>query len=411
LPTDAPALRIRPKQSLGQNFLRDEAVAAAIVRSFAAAVRACRPAGDDGEDGGGVHVVELGAGTGALTRRLVDLFPAMTAVEIDGRAVAALRAGLPGLRVVQADVLALDWAASVASLAATPAGGGVRRPLAVVGNLPYNIVSQILLSLLETRADVVATATVMVQKEVADRLVAPPRCKAYGILSVVAQLYAAPTVLFGVPPSAFYPVPDVQSAMVRLDVRAEPVGVAGVVHDRSAVRRVVRAAFQQRRKTLRNSLKGLTGGAPLGERWASRRPEELSPPEFVELAAELYGEGGVAVAAAAAAAAAPPAEDGAAAATVVATAPRGSARRRKRQAPVREPAGAADGDGGGDEGSAGGDGGAGEPSAVARVWRPVKGRPVDLWAPGVDRPADAEEEDKDGAIARDATAAARRRAA
>eukprot|EP00168_Porphyra_purpurea_P016453 TRINITY_DN5329_c0_g1_i1.p3 TRINITY_DN5329_c0_g1~~TRINITY_DN5329_c0_g1_i1.p3 ORF type:complete len:221 (-),score=45.89 TRINITY_DN5329_c0_g1_i1:343-1005(-) len=127
----------------------------------------------------------------------------MTAVGIDGRAVGALRVGLPGLHAVQADVLALDWAASVASLAATPAAGGVRRPLAVVGNLPNNIVAQILLSLLETPAGVVATTTVMVQTEVADRLVAPPRCKAYGILSVVAQLYASPTILFGVPPTAF----------------------------------------------------------------------------------------------------------------------------------------------------------------------------------------------------------------
>lgn len=388
------------------------------MRAFVAAVREVAPAGANEDASSGVHVVEVGAGTGALTRRLVDPFPRMTAVEIDSRAVAALRAALPGLRVVQADVLALDWASSVASLAASTAadrdvdGGAGGRPLAVVGNLPYNIVSQILLALLETPADVVATAVVMVQKEVADRLVAPPRCKAYGILSVVAQLYAEPTILFEVPPTAFYPVPDVQSAMVRLDVRPVPGGVAGVVHDRPAVRRVVRAAFQQRRKTLRNSLKGLTGGAPLGDRWASRRPEELTPPEFVELAAEVYGEGGVAAAAMAdqttAAAAAPPSPA------------RGNSRQRRRQSPEAEAAAVGavgdDSDGvGGDDGSGrgGGDGGSGSdgPVAASRVWRPVKGRPVDLWAPGVDHPAPADKEDKDGAIARDATAASRQPAA
>ncbi|GAB0488928.1 hypothetical protein MMPV_000141 [Pyropia vietnamensis] len=415
LPTAAPVVRIRPKQSLGQNFLRDEVVAAKIVRSFVSAVREVAPPGDDEDVTAGVHVVEVGAGTGSLTRRLVDPFPRMTAVEIDGRAVAALRLALPGLRVVQADVLALDWVSSSASLAATTTTNKTppatdkddaavgRRPLAVVGNLPYNIVSQILLALLETPADVVATAVVMVQKEVAERLVARPRCKAYGILSVVAQLYAVPTILFEVPPSAFYPVPDVQSAMVRLDMRNVPDGVDGVVHNRPAVRRVVRAAFQQRRKTLRNSLKGLTGGAPLGDRWASRRPEELTPSEFVELAAELYGEGGVAAAAMANQATAT------AAATAAPSPGRGISRRQRR---LRTMPLTAIADGALDEANADGDGNGGHgesvsPAAPARVWRAVKGRPVDLWAPGVDHPAPADAEDKDGAIARDATAAAR----
>ena len=274
---------LQPKKSLGQNFLRDPNT----IRKIVAAVQAPR----------GGAVVEIGPGTGALTGALLERFPDLTAVEVDARAVAYLRQTHPALDVRQADVLEVDWAA----LAAEKGG-----PLYVVGNLPYYITSQILFSLVDARA-AVREAVVMMQLEVAERLVAVPRTKAYGILSVQLQLFARPELLFRVSRNVFFPRPDVTSAVVRLvfedheafedhevfedheafdqhrgfDEREEMQ--AGV--DPSLLRAVVRTAFNQRRKTLHNSLSAWTRdrGIELPEAWASRRAEELDPPAFVAL--------------------------------------------------------------------------------------------------------------------------------
>jgi 16S rRNA A1518/A1519 N6-dimethyltransferase RsmA/KsgA/DIM1 with predicted DNA glycosylase/AP lyase activity len=200
--------------------------------------------------------------------------------------------------VLESDVLQVDYRA-VAILR-----GG---PLVVVGNLPYYITSQILFSFVDC-APVVRRAVVTMQWEVAQRLVAKPRTPDYGILSVVFQLYAKPTVAFKIPPTVFYPQPKVDSALCVIDFwpTREPFPCAA-----ADLRRVITAAFQQRRKMLRQSLKPLlkeaaearqaAGGLAetasgegaaallLPEEWGVRRPEELKPEEFLELTLLVFG--------------------------------------------------------------------------------------------------------------------------
>ena len=198
--------------------------------------------------------------------------------------MALLRERFPHLDVRHRDVLDVDWAAL-----AEEKGGGLH----VIGNLPYYITSPILFSLLDAQLGQgrtsVREAVVMMQLEVAERLVAAPRTKAYGILSVVFQLYAAPELLFRVSPNVFYPKPDVTSAVVRLAFGERDVRTS--VAEAGLLREIVRAAFNQRRKTLRNSLSRWTKGEGLAlpPGWERRRAEELTPAEFVELTRHLEG--------------------------------------------------------------------------------------------------------------------------
>lgn len=253
----------KPKQSLGQNFLHDPNMVRKIVDALQAPPEA--------------HVVEVGAGTGALTEMLAERYDTFTAIEIDERAVEVLRRKLPELDVREQDVLELDWAALA---------GEKRGPLYVISNMPYYLTSQLLFALVEAR-DYVAEAVLTMQKAVAERLVAEPRTKAYGILSVITQLYAAPELLFTVSPHVFYPQPDVASAVVRLCFDRPLEETASVDYD--WIRAVVRAAFNQRRKMLRNSLHMWTKdrGIPLPNDWGRRRAEALTPEDFVELARYL----------------------------------------------------------------------------------------------------------------------------
>lgn len=255
---------ILPKKSLGQNFLRDPNT----IRKIADAVQAPP----------GAPVVEIGPGTGAMTAELLARYPSLVAIEVDARAVAHLEGALPALDVRQQDVLTTDWAALSAEL------GG---PLYVIGNLPYYITSPILFALVEARA-AIREAVVMMQLEVAERLVAAPRTKAYGILSVVFQRYADVKLLFRVPPTVFYPQPEVTSAVVRLAFRADAAPPSPA---EDHFRAVVRAAFNQRRKTLHNSLSAWTRGRgrALPEDLAKRRAEELTPDQFFMLSEYLRG--------------------------------------------------------------------------------------------------------------------------
>ncbi len=233
----------------------------------------------------GRQVVELGPGPGALTRVLHRRYPEMLCVEIDPRAVALLNAAMPELTVVLSDVLQVDWTA-LAELR-----GG---PLSVIGNLPYHITSQILFGLLDSHR-AVRQAVVTMQLEVAQRLIAAPRCKDYGILSVLFQLYTRPRINFKLPPTVFYPQPKVTSALVTLDFLQEaPEGGGGPLLgvEPADLKQLLSLSFQQRRKMLRQSLKGLLaqrGLPPLSDEWATRRPEELEPHEFVELTRLLFG--------------------------------------------------------------------------------------------------------------------------
>lgn len=256
---------LKPIKRLGQNFLRDPNTIRRIVESL--------------EAGPNDAVVEIGPGTGALTHLLAERYPRFVAIEVDERATQLLKDEIPGLDIRHQDVLDVDWQALAKELGADR--------LHVIGNLPYYITSQILFGLLDA-APIIAEAVVMMQYEVADRLVASPRTKSYGILSVAVQLAAEPEILFPVSRNVFYPKPDVRSAMVRLRFPEMP---SFHVHDPDFLRTLIRTAFNQRRKTLRNSLSRiLTDSMPsLPEDIARCRAEELSPGEFLDLADYLHG--------------------------------------------------------------------------------------------------------------------------
>lgn len=247
----------RKKKSLGQHFLRDSNMIRKIVSSLPAA--------------GGDQVVEIGPGDGALTGVLLERFPDMTAVEIDQVMVAHLKKTLPDLHVLQQDILKTDW----------PALAKAGKPIHVVGNLPYYITSQILFALLENRSEL-ETATLMMQKEVAERIVAETRTKAYGILSVQTQLMATPSILFDVPPNVFSPPPNVMSSVLQLQFDKGTLTCSD-----AHLKTVVRTAFNQRRKKLSNSLKPLGADLPSDEFNFNLRAEALEPAMYEKLTARL----------------------------------------------------------------------------------------------------------------------------
>jgi 16S rRNA (adenine1518-N6/adenine1519-N6)-dimethyltransferase len=256
------------RHALGQHFLRDAAIARAIVDLVA-------PAASD-------LIVEIGPGAGALTGLLAKRAGRVVALEIDRALGTALRARLPTVEVLDADARTWDYAGLAA-----PAGGRVL----IVGNLPYSVGKPILAALVEARTAIDEMA-LMLQREVAERVAAPPGGKAYGSLSVFVQLHCDVRVALRVPPGAFRPPPKVDSAVLHLRVLRQPrVPLA----DARRFERVVRAAFAQRRKTLANAL-GAGLGLPLDlvRRAAAaagvdptRRAETLTLPEFAELTARL----------------------------------------------------------------------------------------------------------------------------
>jgi 16S rRNA (adenine1518-N6/adenine1519-N6)-dimethyltransferase len=213
----------RPRRRFGQHFLESDAILDAMADRLAF--------GRDDD------VVEIGPGEGALTRRLLELSARVTAVEIDRDLVASLRRRFPTLRVVEGDVLRVDL------------GALTSQSPRLVGNLPYNISTPLLLKLLED-FDRMRDAHFLLQKEVVDRLAAVPATKDWGRLSVLAQYAAVIEPLFDVGPEHFRPPPKVMSTFVRITPRRERADLKS----RAALVGVLRSAFQQRRKTLRNAL-------------------------------------------------------------------------------------------------------------------------------------------------------------
>ncbi|MBN1978702.1 MAG: 16S rRNA (adenine(1518)-N(6)/adenine(1519)-N(6))-dimethyltransferase RsmA [Anaerolineae bacterium] len=232
-PLDAHALLkqydLRPSKGLGQNFLVNP-------NALASIVAAAELTPDD-------TVLEIGAGLGTLTERLAQAAGHVVAVELDERLMGVLHDTLSGssnVEIVQGDILELDPASLVAPAA----------QYAVVANLPYYITSAVLRHLLEARARP-RRMVVTVQREVAERIVAQPG--EMSMLSVSVQFYGRPHVLFRIKPGSFYPSPDVESAVVRVDTHDTP---PVDVEDVDAFFRVVKAGFAQRRKQLRNTLAG-----------------------------------------------------------------------------------------------------------------------------------------------------------
>lgn len=233
--------------------------------------------------------VEIGPGRGAITRPLASRAARLLAIEVDRDLARALTAeAIPALTVVERDVLAVDMGTVIAEwLGKAP---GPTHPVRIVGNLPYNISSPILFRILAFAAATrgVTDATLMLQKEVADRLLASPGSKEYGVLSILAGLHADMTRLLALPPGAFRPPPKVSSAVLRLAFRPPSVDLVSEV----IFTRMVRAMFTQRRKTLNNALKGFaemfTTSASEALTRAGidgrRRPETLQLVELARLA-------------------------------------------------------------------------------------------------------------------------------
>jgi 16S rRNA (adenine1518-N6/adenine1519-N6)-dimethyltransferase len=261
--------QLRPKKSLGQHFLKDPYYLEKITDS-------ARIGPDD-------QVLEIGPGLGHLTRELAAKAKRVIAIEFDKRLIPSLRqefSDTAKIEIVHADALEYQYD----TLPGT---------WKVVANLPYYISSPIVRKLLQFR-DKFTTLSLMLQKEVAERIASPPGGKEYGFLSVLVQFYTEPKIEFMVPANAFTPAPEVDSAVITLTVRKNsPLQVK----DEGFLMRVVKAAFSQRRKTLRNALKQLdvpresmekvfaATGIDLG-----RRAETLSIDDFGALADFLYGQ-------------------------------------------------------------------------------------------------------------------------
>jgi 16S rRNA (adenine1518-N6/adenine1519-N6)-dimethyltransferase len=247
------------RKRFGQHFLADQGVIGGIVRAI--------------EPRPGDALVEIGPGLGAMTQPLLERTGALTVIELDRDLAARLRAGgRPGLSVIEADVLDVDFAALAAQ-----AG----RPLRVVGNLPYNISSPILFHLLPV-AHAVLDQHFMLQKEVVVRMAAAPGGRDYGRLSVMLQWRYAIESVLEVPPQAFEPPPRVDSAVVRMVPK--PAGAVAEI-DASRLGALVAAAFSQRRKLLRHSLgPWIDRHAPGAPFDLQRRAEEVPVAEYVALA-------------------------------------------------------------------------------------------------------------------------------
>ena len=255
----------------GQHFLHDKNLLAAIVSSADLTP--------------GEQVVEVGVGTGKLTRAILDAGATVTGVEIDRSLAEQLEEEFAGepFRLVRGDILKVPWERIL------PENGRI----VLMGNLPYAVSTQIIFKVLE-KPERVARAVFLVQWEVGRRLAGGHGSKEYGILSVACQMHGKPVVLRKVPPSVFLPPPKVDSALVRWDVSPEPVYE---LEDRQFTRKVIRAAFGKRRKKIVNSL---SSGLPECEKSEinhvlkgmgipeGARAEHVSVEQFAELSNRLY---------------------------------------------------------------------------------------------------------------------------
>lgn len=258
----------RARKRFGQNFLRDTGIISRIVRAIGP-----RP---------GDRLLEIGPGQGALTGPLLEAAGALEVVELDRDLIPGLRVqffNYPDFVIHEGDALKFDFRAL----------RGEGKPLRVVGNLPYNISTPLIVHLLGA-GDAIADMHFMLQKEVVERLAAAPDTADWGRLSVMAQYYCRVESLFVVPPEAFVPRPKVDSAIVRLMPHER---LPHPAKDETLLFDLVREAFGQRRKTLRNNLKGRIDAEALSELGIDpgRRPQTLSVEEFVRIANSLAEEG------------------------------------------------------------------------------------------------------------------------
>lgn len=249
---------VRPKKALGQHFLVDLNIARNIVEAL---------------DKSHQLVIEVGAGMGVLTQYLIkEQLEKLQVVEIDTESVCYLKKKFPMLdgHLISGDFLKTK----IDELAASNNASDV----AVIGNFPYNISSQIFFQILKYR-DLVSESVGMIQKEVAERIASAPGNKTYGILSVLLQAWYDIDYLFTVNENVFNPPPKVKSAVIRLKRNS----VKKLDCDEKLFVNIVKQSFNQRRKTLRNSLRSLIPAEVIGNEIFNKRPEQLSVKEFVEL--------------------------------------------------------------------------------------------------------------------------------
>ncbi len=258
---------LSPKKRWGQHFLVDRNILKKILRSI--------------QIGKEDTVLEIGPGLGEMTLALSQLAKQVIAIEIDSRLVRRLRekfSNLLNIEIVEGDIIKMDFSSLF---------GREGIPLRVVANLPYQITTPLLFRLMEERR-LFQDLHLMIQKEVAQRIIAPAGRKEYGPLSVFTQVISIPTLLFLIKPSAFFPPPKVDSAFIRIEWRKRPL-----IEDEKEgwFKKVVKGCLGYRRKTLFNALK--SSGLPLPEDLQTRlkeakidpdrRPETLTPQEFVNL--------------------------------------------------------------------------------------------------------------------------------
>lgn len=256
--------QVKPKKFLGQHFLKDLTIAQAIADTV-----------DSTPD---IPILEVGPGMGVLTQFLLPKKRLLKVVEVDYESVEYLRKEYPELEdhIIQDDFLKMH-------LNRTFSG----QPFVLTGNYPYNISSQIFFKMLDFK-DLVPCCTGMIQKEVAERIAAKPGKKAYGILSVLIQAWYNVEYLFTVEPTVFNPPPKVKSAVIRMT--RNDVKTLGC--DEVLFKQVVKTTFNQRRKTLRNSIKPILGkDSPLTQdEIFNKRPEQLSVAQFIELTNRVYNQ-------------------------------------------------------------------------------------------------------------------------
>jgi 16S rRNA (adenine1518-N6/adenine1519-N6)-dimethyltransferase len=251
---------IQPKKTLGQHFLKDLSIAQKIAETISGYPD--------------LPVLEVGPGTGVLTRFLREDKRDLTVVEVDTESIAYLKKQYPDLqeRIIEADFLKLNL------------NNLFSGPFCVIGNYPYNISSQIFFKVLEHK-DRIPCCTGMLQKEVAERLASKPGRKTQGIITVLLTAWYDVEYLFTVEPEVFDPPPKVKSAVIRITRNSR----TQLGCDENLFKTVVKTAFNQRRKTMRNSLKSLLGkeNELLNRPVFDKRPEQLSVEEFIDLVNQM----------------------------------------------------------------------------------------------------------------------------
>lgn len=248
--------KVRAKKHLGQHFLVDENIAQKIVNSLTNVEK---------------PLIEIGPGMGVLTKYLIQKHPQFSVCEIDTESVEYLKEKYPKLNIIEGDFLKLNLQELY------------NENIAIIGNFPYNISSQIMFAVYDNR-EIVDEVVGMFQREVAKRLASPPGNKDYGILSVLLQAHYDIEYLIDVPPGVFSPPPKVNSGVIRL-IRKENFSLDC---DERLFKNVVKATFNQRRKTIRNSIKSLNVDvSKLPDKYLKERPEQLSVADFVEICNQI----------------------------------------------------------------------------------------------------------------------------